>query len=334
MKLHRIVIIFFFLKSINVSAQDYHFSQINAIPLLLNPANTGNFSGDVRVLSNFRSQWQGIGEPYQTGTVSTDFSVMKNKVTYENNVAIGLAGLFDKSSGGLLKSNHIAASIAYHLFFDKTKMNKLSMGFQGAVVNKVLDIQNISFASQFSSNGFDLSIPSNQFFTGNQQSYFDLSAGVNFEHTNDEYSYNVGVGLYHLNSPKYSFLTISDYNFPIRLNYSMGGSAAVGVSGKLYASVLYSQMSAESDAIVGLMYSHDLSSSYHDIFFRIGSSFRVNESFIPYIGYVYDKMHIGFSYDIVNPYLINYSKNNRSLELSVGFQLSDKSNIRKAIPWY
>jgi len=75
---------------------------------------------------------------------------------------------------------------------------------------------------------------------------------------------------------------------------------------------------------------------YISPFFRgeVTSLFRVNESYIPYIGYVYDRMHIGFSYDIVNPYLINYSNINRSLELSVGFQLSDKSSIRKAIPWY
>ncbi|MEI8110870.1 MAG: PorP/SprF family type IX secretion system membrane protein [Chitinophagia bacterium] len=329
-----IVIILLLLKSIYSVAQDYHFSQINSIPLFINPANTGNFSGDLRILSNYRSQWQGIGEPYQTATFSTDFSILKNKLNYENKVAIGVAALFDKSSGGLLKSNHISASLAYHLFFDKTKINKLSFGFQSSIINKLIDIQNVSFASQFSSNGFNLSIPSNQFFTGNQKSYFDLSAGLNFDHSQDDYSISFGIGLYHLNNPEYSFLGVSNYNIPLRVNYNFGGSIALGLNGKLFGSVLYSQMSSESDALVGLMYAHDLSNSYHDIQFRIGSSFRVNESYIPYIGYVYDRMHIGFSYDIVNPYLINYSNINRSLELSVGFQLSDKSSIRKAIPWY
>ncbi|MBL4576991.1 MAG: hypothetical protein JKX74_00885, partial [Flavobacteriales bacterium] len=38
------------LGSINVNAQDIHFSQFSSSPLTLNPGHTGAFDGDVRAV--------------------------------------------------------------------------------------------------------------------------------------------------------------------------------------------------------------------------------------------------------------------------------------------
>jgi type IX secretion system PorP/SprF family membrane protein len=249
-------------------------------------------------------------------------------------MAIGLVGLYDNSSGVLLKTNSFAASLAYHLFLDKSKSNKLSIGFQTGVSNKYLDFQNITFANQFTSNGFDLSIPSNQIFTGSQKSYLDISTGLNFSHIQDEFSYFFGFAFYHLNEPKFSFLGDDKNSIPLRTNVNLGGAALIGQKGKLQGSALFSLVGPATDVLVGLTYAHELSNNFHDIQLRFGSSFRVNESFIPYIGYTYDQLQIGISYDIVNAYLVNYNAANRSLELSIVFQLDDKAGIRKLIPWY
>jgi len=322
---------FYFVKGYS---QEYHFSQYSTTPLLINPANTGNYKGSVRVSSNYRSQWQGIGEPFQTGTISTDFSILKRISVNENKVALGLVGFFDKSSGGLLKTNSFAASLAYHLFLDKSKSNKLSIGFQTGISNKYLDFQNITFANQFTSNGFDLSIPSNQIFTGSQKSYLDISTGLNFSHIQDEFSYFFGFAFYHLNEPKFSFLGDEKNSIPLRTNVNLGGETLIGQNGKLQGSALFSLVGPATDVLVGLTYAHEMSNNFHDIELRFGTSFRINESFIPYIGYTYDQLQIGISYDIVNPYLVNYNAANRSLELSLVFQLADKESIRKLIPWY
>jgi len=49
-----------------VMAQDSHFSQFWANPLHLNPALTGNSFADMRIISNYRTQWKAVAEPYNT----------------------------------------------------------------------------------------------------------------------------------------------------------------------------------------------------------------------------------------------------------------------------
>lgn len=61
------------------SAQDIHFSNYNAQPLLLNPALTGLNGCDFRVGANFKAQWLGVseGNTYRTSSVFGDFAMGK-----------------------------------------------------------------------------------------------------------------------------------------------------------------------------------------------------------------------------------------------------------------
>ena len=51
-----------------VLSQDIHFSQSASgrTPLIINPALTGIFKGDHRVLINYKDQWRSIDTPYKT----------------------------------------------------------------------------------------------------------------------------------------------------------------------------------------------------------------------------------------------------------------------------
>ena len=53
-----------------ISAQDIHASHIHAAPLLYNPAMTGIYNADVRLIANYRSQ---------TGPLSLDTSINKSE---------------------------------------------------------------------------------------------------------------------------------------------------------------------------------------------------------------------------------------------------------------
>ncbi|MFN5930178.1 MAG: type IX secretion system membrane protein PorP/SprF, partial [Sphingobacteriales bacterium] len=63
-----------------VQAQDPHFSQFFASPLTLNPANTGNFSGRLRVAGNYRNQWPDFGNAYITSTIAVDGSLFRKSI--------------------------------------------------------------------------------------------------------------------------------------------------------------------------------------------------------------------------------------------------------------
>src|SRR3954464_6567249 len=96
-------------------AQDPNFSQFFVSPLTLNPALTGKFDGVYRVAGNYRNQWPSISSAYNTGTVSFDAGILKNRIPEFDQFGIGVLVLSDKSGeGGILQDNYAALSLAYH----------------------------------------------------------------------------------------------------------------------------------------------------------------------------------------------------------------------------
>ena len=60
----KILITFLLIVTANVlKAQDIHFSQYFNSPLSLNPAQTGNFDGNWRIVGNTRDQWRALNYP-------------------------------------------------------------------------------------------------------------------------------------------------------------------------------------------------------------------------------------------------------------------------------
>src|SRR3954469_25815536 len=73
-------------------AQDIHFSQYNASPLLLNPATAGMNEGDYRAYANFRTQWMTVasGNTYRTFAGGADVSLGK-MTKYNSFAGIGIS---------------------------------------------------------------------------------------------------------------------------------------------------------------------------------------------------------------------------------------------------
>ena len=65
--------------SITMYAQDVHFSQFYQTPLFVNPALTGAFSGNQRLILNYKDQWTSFGSPFKTYAFQFDASILKKK---------------------------------------------------------------------------------------------------------------------------------------------------------------------------------------------------------------------------------------------------------------
>src|SRR5580704_15001664 len=125
-KLIHIFILLVFTKV--VSAQDPSFSQFFASPLTLNPALTGNFSGDLRVAGNYRNQWPSVNNAFITSTISVDLPLLQDKLREGDRWGVGVMGMNDKTADGILTSNYFALSTAYHKTVDESGLHKISVG--------------------------------------------------------------------------------------------------------------------------------------------------------------------------------------------------------------
>ena len=93
-------------------AQDIHFTQFDAAPLVINPAFTGMFDGQVRATAIYRNQWASVTVPYVTYGAAVDLPIYTDK--NGDYLAAGLQLYKDQAGDGNLSNFTGMASIAYH----------------------------------------------------------------------------------------------------------------------------------------------------------------------------------------------------------------------------
>jgi len=317
-------------------AQDPHFSQYFSSPLTLNPANTGNFEGPGRLAMNFRNQWQGIGEPFITGTASFDTDIFKSKTGKGNKFSLGVIGLYDRTTAGKLTSNYFGTSLAYHILTNNSaeKTSKLSIGFQTSLANRRLDFTKITFEDQFTSYGFDLSLPNNQNFGTSNISYVDFNTGLMYTESSENGSFYIGTSLYHITQPKESFLNDQTNRVPMRLTLHSGATIMTGELSSLILSGLVMNQAASTSIVAGLAYSKQIDSKFDDIRVMAGAWYRNKDAVIPYVGYIYNNFQMGLTYDVNTSTLSTANSRYRSFELSLIYTFLDKSEYKRYVPWY
>ena len=72
-----------------VQAQDVHFTQFDATPMIVNPAFTGAFNGSWRASGIYRNQWRSVTVPFVTYAASFDAPILQD-LTVDDYLAAGV----------------------------------------------------------------------------------------------------------------------------------------------------------------------------------------------------------------------------------------------------
>ena len=180
-----------------ISAQDIHASHIHAAPLLYNPAMTGIYNADVRLIANYRSQWASIGTDYRTCYASAEMKT--RQLAGSSALGFGLE-VFSDSAGDLDYSQKGAQlSISGIKMLDRQSRKMFSGAIKAGYVMDSFDPTKIIAFDE------ETAITSGDAFS--KTGYFDLSAGLAWAHMLDseKHSYYIGVSASHVNTPEISF---------------------------------------------------------------------------------------------------------------------------------
>lgn len=305
-------------------SQDPHFSQFYASPLTLNPALTGKFDGSFRFAGNFKNQWPTINNAFTTGTGSIDFPILTNLLPEYDTWGVGFIGLNDQSGNKILRNNYVGISTAYSKSLDEDGFHQLTLGFQGIMANKRLDIALADFEDELTPFGFT-GITSELF--SNQQvtiNYFDLNAGVMYSGSTNGYnSFYGGVSVYHINRGKESF-TGGYFTVQPRVTIHGGGYTPIGRSENtmLHASFLHQRQAGASETLVGGALSHIVrKDEYRSSSIYAGLWYRWKDAFIPYVGLEFQNIRIGITYDLNASSLRTASNGRGGTEMSIIYVL-------------
>lgn len=281
-----------------VKAQDPHFSQFFASPLTLNPAFTGKFSGTWRLAANHRDQWPSIPKAYVTTSASLDFPILKSKIPEKDVFGVGISGLTDASANSILKLNYGSVSMSYHKALDENGYSTIGAGFQATYSSLSIDQSKTTFETMLTQNGFTNEGGREYLQNGNNQSYFDINAGLLYSgSTNGENNFYLGASMYHINRPKVGFISKNWY-LSGRISAHAGGSFPLSDLLTVHASVIHQMQNKASETTLGAAIAANLSQDPEKpSAIYIGSWVRLNDAVVPYLGLEFGGLRIGVSYD-------------------------------------
>ncbi len=304
-------------------AQDIHFSQLGETPLLRNPALAGLFSGDVRVQTVFRTQWNSVANPYKTVSTNIEFKLPFG--SSDDFLTLGGQVLYDKAGSVDLSATHVLPVINYHKSLSAERSMYLSLAAMGGIVQRSLDPTKISTNSQYNGGIYNAGSNTGESFNKPNYRYFDATVGMSFNAqlgNNLDDNIYIGAAYHHFNKAKNtSFYT--DSRVEVAPKWVMSAGLRTGISDNSYLTVEadYNRQSTFSSTIIGVLIARKLGDIEDPKYiFHIGTYYRLADAVIPVIKLEAKPISVSLSYDANTSQLRNASSGRGGFELSLAFQ--------------
>lgn len=314
-KINSTLAIVFTILSINISAQDYHFSQFDALAPSYQPALTGMFDDyKYRAASQYRNQWRPLAtKPFSTFGMSYDMPV---------NDRWGVGGYLVNYDGAkVFNAFSFIVSGAYKVTDPNQKKHLLTTGLQAGIVYKNINNSDLLFENQYDNGKFNPSIPSNENFQRLSKLVPEFNFGIYYEwidELNDYHPY-VGVSVFHITSPKESLLsTEEDTRLPRRFMFNGGCKLDVTKELEIDVKGMYQYQGKAREILFGASGSYLLGESNTKA--NLGLYYRIQDAACVMAGITYDELTFNLSYDITTSGLSNYNNNMGALEITLIYQ--------------
>jgi len=315
-----------------IYSQDVHFSNFYNAPLIINPANTGNYIGNWRLIGNYRSQGNSGNDEYKTTSLAFDMPIYY----YRQMGSVGIIFINDNSASNTLSANKVYLSLAH--FIKISSKSYLHMGFQFGFVHKSYSLSNLSFPDQFdmTSGYFNPDMPTQEIGEKQNSGYLDLNWGLIWSRKAGRFNSEIGVAMFHYNKPNENFTNIAN-SLPPR--YLMHSFFEINFNNRLYVKpkLLYTYQNKNNELLLGqdLGYRFKNSNSLKDInigvFYRGGFD-RNLDAIITKVGLQYKSLNFALCYDFEIPKqsISTYAKS--AFELSLYYTRPSTSLKNRTIP--
>lgn len=281
-----------------------HYSMFYNAPELLNPALTGIFYGDVRVMGQFRRQWENVPVDYLTFSGNYDMKIYPKKSN--NNNFFGFGVNFNYDNAGFSKLSHTQLQLGGSYSMELATNTFLTGGIQVGLSNRSFKEGELNFGNQYDDvlQRFDPSLPTGEDFDNTSIFFADFSAGVNLrmQNENRRTKLDLGGALYHINQPRQEFFDNSDNKLPSRVSlYAIGAIRIAGPLDLLLRGTAQFQSSYREYVPGASLQIYLDQRRGRELALQVGCNFRLNDvtdAIIPTIELHWGTLGVGFSWDV------------------------------------
>lgn len=327
-------IIPFGLWSLSLNAQDIHFSQFWNTPQLLNPASVGAFTGDIKVITNYKDQWRSIVKPYRTFAFSYEMKFMQNKWK-KNYLGVGMYAFNDRAGDLGFGKTEGNLSLSYHLMLGDN--NYISGGIHGGIGQRGLkDISDAQWGSQYDGTGYNSSMDNHEdlnTFTENRY-YGDIASGVQWNFlssdatmtSNDGVKTEAGFSFQHLIRPQQTFFENGDDRLNTKMvfhtNTSIGvrnTNIAIQPGGFIFIQGTQKEIFFGTNIRYTLIEGSKYTGFIQESALSLGGFYRLGDAIVIPLMLEITNWALGISYDINVSGLSTISNGRGGLEFSVRY---------------
>jgi type IX secretion system PorP/SprF family membrane protein len=297
-------------------SQDIHFSQFFEAPLLRNPSLAGIFTGDLRIQTVYRDQWNSVTTAYKTFSLNGEYKMPVGKGN--DFVTTGLQILHDRAGTISWVSTHVLPALNYHKSLSNESNRYLSLGFMGGFVQRSFDRSKMTTNSQYDGMG------DGETLLNPRHTYLDAAVGMSYNSQMGENPTNnffLGLAYHHLNKPKNTFYRNDSIELSPKWVASTGIRFSVTPASYLTIQADHSRQGNFQETIAGALYGIKLGDDWDKPLYTIhgGVFMRWNDALIPVIKLDYTPFSLSFSYDINLSKLKTSSYGRGGFELAISY---------------
>jgi type IX secretion system PorP/SprF family membrane protein len=317
MRLNRLLLVLSVLTPLSMVAQDIHFTQFQAVPLQINPAQAGLFEGTYRIGGLYRSQWNsGVTNGYQTPTLFVDVPIKGLRKT--DWIGIGAGVLRDQAGAGALTTTLVGLNAAYHIGLDKKLTNVLSLGVSAGFAQRRVDASKLRFADGIITNSASRDL---QNIDQQGRGYSDWGLGANLRmKPNKKAVINIGVGVEHVLGPKYNLVTVTEAKLPRRINAYASAEYALDKKMRWYAlpAAIIRNSAGVNEMMVQAVAGLKIDPK-KNIMIRGGVGYRIGDAAQAIAGIDFGDIRAGVAYDFTASSLRPNSRAQDGFEIAVSY---------------
>ncbi len=301
--------------STSMVAQDYHFSQYDALVPTYQPAKTGMTDAyKYRAATQYRNQWRPLAtKPFSTFALSYDMPI---------NARWGAGGYIVNYDGAkVFNAFNVVLSGAYKITDPAQQEHLLTAGLQMGMIYKNTNNSDLLFESQYSDGQFNGQLPSNETFTRLSKLMPEFNMGFYYEWTDEKNDYHpyAGMTVFHMSSPQESTLMNSvDSKLPRRFLFHTGCKYQINDEFKVDGKVMYQYQGKATELVLGATGSYLLEEQKTDL--MLGCYYRNKDAVVLLTGVEYEELTFTLSYDITTSTLKEFNGGKGALEFTLSYR--------------
>ncbi len=339
------------LMGIGLQAQDARFAQFYATPLQLNPALTGVYAGQTRLIANYRELYSSIlgSDRFRTISACVDMRRALNSGDY---VGLGLYALRDDAGNSNFSRSQAMLSASFLKQMGGSRYGSgdqyLVAGAQLGMGQRGFDSQKLWFSEQFFVDASSRQAYVNRaldsgedFANNNTGTYLDLNAGLLYYATyDDNQSFYIGAAMQHIAEPDISIVGENTDRLYRRLTAHAGGELPLNDALSLLpaAAVMSQGPSLSTTFGLNLRYNNH---EWREVAIRAGLWGHLSNQLTDGLALdalvvsailEMERLQFGLSYDITTSLLAAANNSRGAFELSIIYVAPEKGRSRVTCP--